>query len=124
MIRRAKAAGLPFGAVLCDSLYGRSSQFRYELHEEHLLYLADIPNNLRVYLEQPIVGLPVPQPGKKGRKPEQPQVLNNVRSYSVKQVGLAEDTYWLVYFLHDQDFSTLVLTPPGSASARRPPAGQ
>ncbi len=56
MIRRAKAAGLPFEAVLCDSLYGRSSQFRYELREEHLLYMADIPNNLRVYLEQPSGG--------------------------------------------------------------------
>ena len=94
MIRRAKAADLPFEAVLCDSLYGRSSQFRSELREEHLLYLVDIPNNLRVYLEQPIVGIPELQPGKKGRKPEQPQVLNTVRSYSVKQVGLAEDTQW------------------------------
>jgi len=64
------------------------------LCQEHLLYLVDIPHNLRVYLEQPIVGLPEPQPGKKGRKPVQPQVLNHVRSYSVKQVGLAEDTQW------------------------------
>jgi SRSO17 transposase len=94
MIRRAKAAKLPFEAVLCDSLYGRSSQFRHELREEHMLYMADIPNNLRVYLQQPVVGIPKPRPGKKGRKPEQPQVLNNVRSYSVKQVGLTEDTHW------------------------------
>jgi len=94
MIRRAKAAKLPFEAVLCDSLYGRSSQFRHELREEHMLYMADIPNNLRVYLQQPVVGIPKPRPGKQGRKPEQPQVLNNVRSYSVKQVGLTEDTHW------------------------------
>jgi len=94
MIRRAKVAGLPFAAVLCDSLYGRSSQFRHELREEHLLYMADIPNNLRVYLAQPTVGVPDPKPGKKGRKPEQLQVLNGVRSYSVKQVGQAEDTHW------------------------------
>jgi len=94
MIRRAKAAKLPFEAVLCDSLYGRSSQFRHELREEHMLYMADIPNNLRVYLQQPVVGIPKPRPGKKGRKPEQHQVLNNVRSYSVKQVGLTEDTHW------------------------------
>jgi SRSO17 transposase len=94
MIRRAKVAGLPFEAVLCDSLYGRSSQFRHELREEHLLYMADIPNNLRVYLAQPTVGIPEPKPGKKGRKPEQPQVLNGVHSHSVKQVGQAEDTHW------------------------------
>jgi SRSO17 transposase len=94
MVRRAKAAELPFDAVLCDSLYGRSSQFRYELREEHLLYMANIPNNLRVYLEQPVMGVPEPRPGKKGPKPEKPQVLNGARSYSVKQVGLAEDTHW------------------------------
>lgn len=94
MIRRAKVAGLPFEAVLCDSLYGHSSQFRHELREEHLLYMADIPNNLRVYLAQPTVGIPEPKPGKKGRKPEQLQVLNGVHSHSVKQVGQAEDTHW------------------------------
>jgi len=94
MIRRAKVAGLPFEAVLCDSLYGRSSQFRHALREEHLLYMADIPNNLRVYLAQPTVGVPESKPGQKGRKPEQPQVLNGVRSHSVKQVGQAEDTHW------------------------------
>ena len=94
MIRRAKVAGLPFEAVLCDSLYGRSSQFRHALREEHLLYMADIPNNLRVYLAQPTVGVPEPKPGQKGRKPEQPQVLNRVHSHSVKQVGQAEDTHW------------------------------
>ena len=94
MIRRAKAAKLPFKAVLCDSLYGRSSQFCHELREKHLLYMADIPNNLRVYLQQPVVGVPEPRPGKKGPKPEKPQVLNGAHSYSVKQVGLAEDTHW------------------------------
>jgi len=94
MIRRAKAAGLPFEAVLCDSLYGRSGQFRHELHEEHLLYMADIPNNLRVYLEQPGIGIPEPKPGKKGRKAEKIQVLNSVRSHSAKQIGLAENTHW------------------------------
>ena len=70
MIRRAKDAGLPFEAVLCDSLYGRSSPFRHALREEHLLYVADIPNNQRVYLAQPTVGVPEPKPGQKGRKPE------------------------------------------------------
>lgn len=94
MIQRAKAAGLPFEAVLCDSLYGRSGQFRSALRDEHLLYMADIPNNLRVYLDQPIVGVAEPRPGKKGPKSEKVQVLNGVRSYSIKQIGQAEDTHW------------------------------
>jgi SRSO17 transposase len=94
MIRRVKAAHLPFEAVLCDSLYGRSSQFRHELREENLLYMAAIPHNLRVYLDKPVMGIPPPKPGKKGPKPHKAQVLNGIRSYSVKQVGLAEDTPW------------------------------
>jgi SRSO17 transposase len=94
MIRRAKAAQLPFEAVLCDSLYGRSSRFRRELDQEHLLYMADIPANLRVCLEQPITGVPEAKPGKKGRKAEKVQIINGVRSYSTKQIGLLEDTDW------------------------------
>ena len=94
MIRRAKERHLPFAAVLCDSLYGRSSQFRSELDQEHLLYLVDIPANLRVYLQKPGVGMPAPKLGQKGPKPQKPQVLNGVRSYRVEQVGLAEDTHW------------------------------
>jgi SRSO17 transposase len=94
MIRRAKEGGLPFEAVLCDSLYGRSSPFRHALREENLLYMADVPHNLRVYLEQPVTGIPEPKPGKKGRKVEKPRVINGVRSYSVKQIGLTESTDW------------------------------
>jgi len=89
MIRRAKGSKLPFEAVLCDSLYGRSSQFRYELRKEGLLYMVDIPNNLRVFMEQPIVGISESKPGKKGSKSEKVQILNGVRSYKVKQVGQA-----------------------------------
>jgi SRSO17 transposase len=94
MIRRVQAHGLPFEAVLCDSLYGRSSQFRRELEQAHLLYLADIPANLRVYLEQPVVGLPAPKPGKKGPKAQKAQVLNGIRSYSVQQVAHTTETHW------------------------------
>jgi SRSO17 transposase len=94
MIRRVQAQGLPFEAVLCDSLYGRSSQFRLELEQAHLLYMADIPANLRIFLEQPIVGIPAPKPSKKGPKAQKAQVLNGIRSYSVQQVACASDTQW------------------------------
>jgi len=94
MIRRAKAEGVLFEAVLCDDLYGRSNKFRSELDADGLLYMADVSSNLRVYLEKPVIGTPEPKPGKKGPKPKQPQVLNGVRSYSVQQVGQFSDTSW------------------------------
>jgi SRSO17 transposase len=94
MILRAKERGLPFEAVLCDSLYGRSSQFRHKLDEAGLLYMAAIPANLRVYLLKPEIGLPEPKPGKKGPKTQKTRVVNGVRSSSVEQMGKANDTLW------------------------------
>jgi len=94
MILRAQKRGLPFEAVLCDSLYGRSSRFRHKLDESGLLYMAAIPANLRVYLQKPEIGLPEPEPDKKGRKVQKKRVVNGVRSYSVEQAGKAADTPW------------------------------
>jgi len=94
MIHHVKAERLPFEAVLCDDLYVRSSKLRLELDREGVLYMADVPSNLRVYLEKPILGIPEPKPGKKGPQPQQLQVLNGICSYNVKQVGRLSDTNW------------------------------
>jgi SRSO17 transposase len=40
MIQRAQAEGLPFEAVACDELYGRSGWLRARLDEAKLAYLA------------------------------------------------------------------------------------
>jgi SRSO17 transposase len=94
MVRRAKAEQLPFEAVLCDDLYGRSYEFRAALDGDGMRYMADVPANLRVYLDRPTIGIPEAKPGKKGPKPHKPQVLNGVSSYSVRQVGQLADTRW------------------------------
>jgi SRSO17 transposase len=94
MVRRAKAEGLPFEAVLCDDLYGRSHAFRVALDGDGVLYMADVPSNLRVVLEEPIIGIPEAKPGRKGPKPQQRQVLNAIGSHSVQQVGQLSDTHW------------------------------
>ena len=75
MIRRAKANGLPFEVVGCDSLYGRDGQFRADLDALGVIYMADIPADTHVYLEEPLVGVPETPPGKKGRPFSRPQVL-------------------------------------------------
>jgi SRSO17 transposase len=67
MIRRAKANGVPFDAVACDTLYGRSSAFRDQLAAEGVEYYADVPSNTRIYLAQPEVGIPENKRGKKAR---------------------------------------------------------
>jgi SRSO17 transposase len=94
MVRRAAAEQLPYEAVLCDSLYGRSHAFRATLDGDGVRYMADVPSNLRVYLEQPRLGIPEPKPGQAGPKPQQCQVLNAIDCYSVQQVGRLSDTCW------------------------------
>ena len=48
MIKRVKAAGLPFDALTCDDLYGRSHSFRSEMNQAGIVYMADVPANTRV----------------------------------------------------------------------------
>jgi len=65
-------------------VYGRDGQFRADLAAEDVIYMADIPANMQVYLTKPIVGLPETPPGKKGRPFSQPQVLNGVEAVTVR----------------------------------------
>jgi len=77
MIRQAKANGVPFEIVSFDTLYGRDSDFRYELDSEGILYMADIPANTQVHLTKPVVGVPANPPGKHGRPFSRLQVLSD-----------------------------------------------
>ena len=92
MIQRTKANGLPFDAVLCDDLYGRSGWLRRQLDEADILYMADVPANTQVYLTKPDFGVPPPQPGRGGRRPTRPRVLNEVKPVEVRQVAQRTDT--------------------------------
>lgn len=48
MIQRAQANGLPFEAVACDDLYGRSKWFRDALAGAGIVYMGDVPRNTQV----------------------------------------------------------------------------
>ena len=90
-IRRAKANGLPFEVVGCDSFYGRNVQFRADLDAEGVIYMADIPANTLVYLEEPVVGVPETPPGKRGRPFSQERVLNEVQPVPVRALETHSD---------------------------------
>lgn len=92
LIRRAKSEGLPFSAVSCDTLYGRDHQFRADLSAEDLIYSADVPNDLNVYLKKPLIGIPKETKGKKGRKFKHWRVLNNAPVSKVRQLVDDENT--------------------------------
>ena len=73
MIQRVSANGLPFEAVACDSLYGRSTWFRDQLAAANIEYYADVPCNTRVYLAKPQIGI---AQNKRGKPATTEQVLS------------------------------------------------
>lgn len=94
MIQRVQAYGLPFVAVACDDLYGRSTWFRDQLAVAKIIYMADVPRTTQVYLEKPVLGIPAPKPGRRGPKPTCLRVLNGVKPFKVYQVARHADTAW------------------------------
>ena len=94
MIQRVKANGLPFEAVACDDLYGRSTWLRDKMDGEQITYMADVPCNTQVYLEKPVLGVPERPPGRRGPKPTRLRVLNGVKPFKSHQVARRADTMW------------------------------
>ncbi len=93
MIQRVQLRGLPFEAVACDDLYGRSKDFRDNLASAEITYMADVPRNTRVYLEKPVLEVPK-RKGKRGRKPTRFRVSNGVKPVQAHQVVRRDDTEW------------------------------
>ena len=94
MIQRAKANGLPFEAMACDDLYGRSTWLRDNLDGADIIYMADVPRTTCVYLEKPVLGVPERPPGRPGPKPTRLQVINGVKPFKVHRVARRADTTW------------------------------
>jgi SRSO17 transposase len=91
MIQRAK---VPFEAVACDDLYGRSGWLRHQLEQAGLLYMAEIPEDTRVYLTEPAFGVPLSDPDKPGRPFTRPQVLSDAKPVAVRQIVSHPDTHF------------------------------
>ena len=90
MIERARANGLPFEAVACDTLYGRNTWLRDRMAGAGLEYYADVPANTRVYLSEPLIALPDNRPGRKAHKPR----ILSPKAMRVDQLRDQPDTAW------------------------------
>lgn len=104
MIRRAKANGVPFEAVACDTLYGRSGAFRDQLDDEDIEYYADVPSNTRVYLKHPEIGVPQ---NKRGQKAKKEQILSP-KPKRVDQLRYHFNTVWQILELRASERGMLV----------------
>lgn len=94
MILRARANGLPFQVVGCDSHYGRDSRFRAQLNAEGILYMAEVPSNIHIYLRKPDIGVPEKLPGRRGRPPSRKKVLDGVRPIEVRELARSGSLNW------------------------------
>jgi SRSO17 transposase len=92
MLQRVQTNGLPFEAVACDDLYGRSGWLRHQMDAAGLLYMAEVPENTLVYLTRPEFGVPPPKPKPCGRKPTRPQVLSAAPPVPAHQVAQRTET--------------------------------
>ena len=101
MIRRARAHGLLFEIVGCDSVYGRDSEFRAALDTEGVLYMADVLATTRVYLKKPVVGVPATPAGKRGRPLSRIQVLSDDQPVEVRSL-VSEMTLTPVVIRHTE----------------------
>jgi len=86
MIQRALAEGLPFDALACDDLYGRSGWFRRQLDQAGIVYMADVPESTQVYLTRPDLGVPPAPTQPRGRRPSRPRVLSPEQPLEVRQL--------------------------------------
>ena len=94
MIQRVKANGLPFEAVACDDLYGRSGWLRHQMDAAGIVYMAEVPENTLVYLSQPDFAVPPPQPNQGGQKPTRPQILSTDQPLEARQVAQLPETHF------------------------------
>lgn len=108
MLKRSKAAGLPFVAVGCDELYGRSNWLRSQMNRQDIVYMADVPNDFGVYLQQPLVGVPAPKPGRHGKAPSKPRVLEESKPLGVREVAQLADTAFVRLTVRNTERGRLV----------------
>ena len=83
MIQRAT---VPFEAVACDDLYGRSGRLRRQLDQAGILYMAEIPADTQVYLTRPEFGIPPSEPETSECPSAAPQALSDERPVEVRQI--------------------------------------
>ena len=58
LIERIKTQEVAFEAVAMDDLYGRNTQLRRRLADQHIEYYGDVPATTIVYLDQPRSSIP------------------------------------------------------------------
>jgi SRSO17 transposase len=70
MVQRSQGEGVAFDAVAVDGFYGQSFWLRQQLDQANIEFYADVPANTKVYLSEPVIGMPQNRRGPKAKKPK------------------------------------------------------
>ena len=104
MILHAKKNHVPFGWIGMDDFYGRDSWLRNKIDTHDMVYIADIPCNLGVWLERPKTGVPPRKENVRGRNPTREKVIEGTDPIPVKdlkdQLG---SNQWHRVFIRDTE---------------------
>jgi SRSO17 transposase len=104
MILHAKDNGVPFGWIGLDCFYGRDSWLRDQIDNSGMIYIADVPCNLGVWLERPRTGVPLRKEGVRGRNPTREKVLEGTGIIKVKDLkDQLELGQWHRVFIRDTE---------------------
>lgn len=90
MVQRCQKEGIDFDAVAIDGLYGQSFWLRQQLDQAGIEYYADIPANTKVYLSEPVIGIPQ---NKRGPKAKKLRVLSQI-AYRVDHLPAHPSLLW------------------------------
>jgi SRSO17 transposase len=90
MVQRCQKEGVAFDAVAIDGLYGQSFWLRQQLDQANIEFYADVPANTKVYLSEPVIGIPQ---HRRGPKATQPRVLGQL-AYRVEQLCEHPSVLW------------------------------
>jgi len=104
MIQHAQQNNLPFGWIGMDCFYGRDSWLRNQIDQQELIYIADIPCNLGVWLQQPKTGVPQRKKGCRGRNPTRKKVIEGSEATKVNDLkDQLDDEHWHQVFIRDTE---------------------
>jgi SRSO17 transposase len=90
MVQRCQQDGVVFDAVAIDGLYGQSFWLRQQLDQAAIEFYADVPANTKVYLSEPVIGIPQ---NRRGPKATKPRVLGQL-AYRVEQLREHPTVLW------------------------------
>jgi len=104
MVQRAQRDGVEFDALAVDALYGQSFWLRQQMAQSEIEFYADIPANSKVYLSEPVIGIPQ---NKRGALAQKQRVLSPF-AYRVENLREHASVHWQTLTLRPTERGWLV----------------